>query len=88
MLFRNYFKIKLNKKRIKFRLIERKFINQKLHSQIPLAVPIAGIRHIDFKSHPIEVQFKEGGIGYHTTTIQLTSQKGHGINSTFIFYAN
>lgn len=59
-----------------------------IFSQIPLTVPIAGIRHIDYKSNPIQVEFIKGGVGYFETTLLLTSQKGHGINSTFIFYAH
>lgn len=55
--------------------------------QVPLAVSIAGIKHIDYKSHPVSVKILNGGIGYHTATIEITSQRGHGINSTFIFYA-
>lgn len=56
-------------------------------SQVPMTVPIAGIKHSDFKSHPVSVLFISGGIGYRNVTIQITSQKGHGINSRFTFYA-
>lgn len=48
---------------------------------------IAGIKHIDHSSRPVKVDFKNSTvIGSYNVTIQLTSQRGHGINSTFIFY--
>lgn len=47
---------------------------------------IYGIKHIDFKQHPINVTFLDGNIGSRTVTIHCESQRGHGINSTFVFY--
>lgn len=47
---------------------------------------IHGITHIDYKSHPTSVRFLKGGIGQLNVTLQILSQRGHGINSTFIFY--
>ena len=58
-----------------------------IHPQISLNVPIAGIKHIDYKQHPVKVDILSGGVGFHTVTIEVTSQKGHGINSQFVFYA-
>ncbi|XP_055306309.1 uncharacterized protein LOC129570644 [Sitodiplosis mosellana] len=49
---------------------------------------IFGIQHFDFKSHPVSVRFLKGGIGQRNVTLQIDSQRGHGINSTFIFYTN
>ncbi|XP_031636684.1 uncharacterized protein LOC116349416 [Contarinia nasturtii] len=55
--------------------------------RVPLVAPIAGIRHLDKKSHPVQIRFLKGGIGYNNVSIEITSQRGHGINSEFTFYA-
>ncbi|XP_055306310.1 uncharacterized protein LOC129570645 [Sitodiplosis mosellana] len=49
---------------------------------------IFGIQHFDFQSHPVSVRFLKGGIGQRNVTLQIDSQRGHGINSIFIFYTN
>lgn len=59
------------------------FINFK----VPLTAPIIGIKHTDLKSHPVKVEFVNGGIGQKAVTLKVTSQRGHGINSRFTFYA-
>lgn len=51
-----------------------------------LPYPVGGIKHIDYKQHPVKAIFSNGGIGKNNVTVYLESQKGHGINSTFIFY--
>lgn len=50
------------------------------------AYAIYGIKHMDYKSHPVSVRFLKGDIGSRNITIQIESQRNHGINSTFIFY--
>lgn len=55
--------------------------------KVPLIVPIIGIKHTDHKSHPVKVDIINGGIGQKTVRIRVTSQRGHGINSRFTFYA-
>lgn len=50
------------------------------------SAPIIGITHMDFKQHPVSVKFVKGFIGDRNITIQIDSQRGHGINSTFIFF--
>lgn len=52
----------------------------------PSNLTILGIKHFDYKSHPVNVEFGYGGIGYNYAEIKVTSQRGHGINSLFIFY--
>ncbi|XP_031637180.1 uncharacterized protein LOC116349744 [Contarinia nasturtii] len=47
---------------------------------------IHGIKQMDYKSYPSTTTFLKGGIGQRNVTIKLTSQRGHGLNSTFIFY--
>lgn len=47
---------------------------------------IKGIRHVDYKSHPIKTEIISGGVNHREVKIYLQSQKGHGINSTFVFY--
>lgn len=54
--------------------------------QQPSSFPIVGIRHMDYKSHPVKVDIINGGIGQRAISLHLKSQRGHGINSTFIFY--
>lgn len=66
--------------------------NQKLnysmnHLQNGGTVQISGIKHVDYKSHPVNVRFINGGLGFLSVSIEITSQRGHGINSTFTFYA-
>lgn len=53
---------------------------------MPQTYPILGIKHIDFKSHPVNVTFVKGGVGFNNVTVNIESQRGHGINSTFYFY--
>lgn len=47
---------------------------------------IIGIQHLDYKSHPVSLKFLKGGVGHYNVTLQIVSQRGHGINSTIIFY--
>lgn len=56
--------------------------------QHPLVNPILGIKHIDYKSHPIKISIVSGGVNFKYVTLLLESQRGHGINSTLIFYGN
>lgn len=48
---------------------------------------IDGIQHLDYKSHPVSVTLK-GNIGDRSITLEIESQRSHGINSTFIFFTN
>lgn len=48
--------------------------------------PIRGIKHLDYKSHPSNVKFLKGAIGSFNVSLEVTSQSGHGIQSSFIFY--
>ncbi|XP_055306321.1 uncharacterized protein LOC129570654 [Sitodiplosis mosellana] len=48
--------------------------------------PILGIKHVDYKSHPVTVHFLKGGIGDTSVTILVESQRGHGIKSEFVFF--
>lgn len=50
--------------------------------------PITGIKHIDHKEHNVEVSFVKGDIGHRSIELRIKSQRGHGINSTFIFYTD
>lgn len=43
---------------------------------------------MDNQSHPVDVKFLSGGIGEREVTINIVSQLGHGIQSTFVFYTN
>lgn len=59
----------------------------KFFLQVPLTAPIIGIKHTDYKSHPVSVAIVGGGLGQRTVTLKIKSQRGHGINSRFTFYA-
>lgn len=54
--------------------------------QQPSKFPIVGIRHLDYESKPVKVNFLQGGIGYNNVKLHITSQRNNGINSTFVFY--
>lgn len=47
---------------------------------------IYGIKIYDLKSHPSNATIVNGGIGLSNVTFRILSQKGHGINSMFLFY--
>lgn len=49
---------------------------------------IIGIKHTDYKSHPVKVTLQAFVIGDPKVTIQIESQRNHGINSEFTFYTN
>ncbi|KAG4066514.1 hypothetical protein HA402_007150 [Bradysia odoriphaga] len=66
---------------------------QPITKEIEFRVPagrqaIIGIKHIDWSQHPVQTEITDGGIGRNYVTIEITSQAGHGIESSFIFYAN
>lgn len=42
---------------------------------------------VDHKSHPVKVNLL-GKLPAKNITIQIISQRGHGINSTFTFYSS
>lgn len=56
----------------------------KLNYSSPL--PVWGIKHLDYKSHPVKVNFVKGSLGERVWNIIIESQRNHGINSTFVFY--
>lgn len=60
----------------------------KFKFQQPSPMRIVGIKHMDHKSHPIRVKIVGGGIGQNAVKLKLKSQRGHGIQSTLIFYTN
>lgn len=47
---------------------------------------MAGIEHIDQRKHPSSFNVKKGGVGQQSVEIEVESQRGQGINSTFRFY--
>lgn len=49
---------------------------------------IKGIEHKDFTSNPATVRFLIGGVGHNNVTLEIESQRGYGINSTFTFYTD
>lgn len=55
--------------------------------QVPLKKdPIIGIKHINHSDRPVSVEFVHGGLNRKDVAVLIKSQKGHGINSEFIFY--
>ncbi|XP_031637130.1 uncharacterized protein LOC116349715 [Contarinia nasturtii] len=53
---------------------------------MPGKFPIYGIKHVDYKSHPVTVKFLKGGLGDYFVTIHIQSQRSHGIKSEFVFF--
>lgn len=55
-----------------------------LQQEIPYI--LAGIQHIDHEERPSNLHVLKGGVGQSFVDIKLESQRGKGINSTFLFY--
>lgn len=49
-------------------------------------VTIKGIKVYDYKSNPTTATIVSGGVGSNSVTINIESQKGHGIKSVLVFY--
>lgn len=56
------------------------------HLNFSTPFQIWGIQHLDYKSHPVKIIFEKGSFGDRTMSLKIESQRGHGINSTFIFF--
>lgn len=51
-----------------------------------ISFTIVGIKHQYYEITPVNITFISGGVGHMNATINIESQKDHGINSTFTFY--
>lgn len=47
---------------------------------------IVGIEHFDHEFRPVNATIVKGGIGHRSVSIEIQTQAGCGINSTFVFY--
>lgn len=47
---------------------------------------IVGIEHFDHEFRPVNATIVKGGIGHRSVSIEIQTQEGCGINSTFVFY--